>query len=232
MQLLVQARWAATGTLEFQIGMIETASRIQVDSPDEWQGLLATYTVTNTNDSGAGSFRQAIIDANNNAGADTISFSITGTGVHTINLASVLPDITGRSSSTVLPNLTLPVLPLIVINGGGTVANGLTLNSGSAGSTVRGLVIQNFTSNGINVYYSNNSSIVGNYIGTTSTGNAAAGNAIGINIWDSSGVTIGGTTALDRNVIPAIQPWFELWWRKHRRDHSWKLYRSGSQWHH
>jgi hypothetical protein len=35
--------------------------------------ILATYTVTNTNDSGAGSFRQAILDANANAGVDTIT---------------------------------------------------------------------------------------------------------------------------------------------------------------
>lgn len=35
-----------------------------------------TFTVSNTNDSGAGSLRQAIIEANNNAGADTIEFAI------------------------------------------------------------------------------------------------------------------------------------------------------------
>jgi hypothetical protein len=34
----------------------------------------ATFTVTNLNDSGAGSLRQAVSDANANAGADTISF--------------------------------------------------------------------------------------------------------------------------------------------------------------
>ena len=44
----------------------------------------ATFTVTNTNDSGPGSLRQAIIDANANPGLDTISFNIAGSGVHTI----------------------------------------------------------------------------------------------------------------------------------------------------
>ncbi|MGA9350073.1 MAG: right-handed parallel beta-helix repeat-containing protein [Anaerolineae bacterium] len=39
----------------------------------------ATYTVTNTNDSGPGSLRQAIIDANANPGLDTITFSIPST---------------------------------------------------------------------------------------------------------------------------------------------------------
>ena len=46
--------------------------------------ILATYSVTNTNDSGAGSLRQAILDANTNAGADTITFAI-GTGPQTIS---------------------------------------------------------------------------------------------------------------------------------------------------
>src|SRR4051812_42811607 len=41
----------------------------------------ATFTVTNTNDTGAGSLRQAIIDANANAGTDQISFNIAGAGV-------------------------------------------------------------------------------------------------------------------------------------------------------
>ena len=53
-----------------------------------------TYTVTNTNDSGAGSLRQAIIDANTNAGADTIEFNIAGGGTQVISLASLLPQIT------------------------------------------------------------------------------------------------------------------------------------------
>jgi len=54
----------------------------------------ATFTVTNAGDSGAGSLRQAILDANANIGNDTIVFNIPGTGVHTIVLASALPAIT------------------------------------------------------------------------------------------------------------------------------------------
>jgi hypothetical protein len=51
----------------------------------------ATFTVLNTNDSGAGSLRQAITSANAAAGADTIAFDIPGAGVHTITFASTLP---------------------------------------------------------------------------------------------------------------------------------------------
>lgn len=53
-----------------------------------------TYTVVNTADSGAGSLRQAIMDANSNPGADTIAFNIAGTGVHTITPLGSLPIIT------------------------------------------------------------------------------------------------------------------------------------------
>ena len=56
----------------------------------------ATYTVTNTNDSGPGSLRQAIIDANATPNApadqpDGIHFNIPGLNVHTINILTRLP---------------------------------------------------------------------------------------------------------------------------------------------
>src|SRR4051794_13939532 len=54
----------------------------------------ATFTVTNTNESGAGSLRQAILNANGNPGADLIDFKIPGGGVHTIFVKSNLPTIT------------------------------------------------------------------------------------------------------------------------------------------
>ena len=44
---------------------------------------MLTYTVTNTNDSGANSLRQAILNANGSGGLDTISFNIPGAGLHT-----------------------------------------------------------------------------------------------------------------------------------------------------
>lgn len=64
-----------------------------------------TYTVINTADSGAGSLRQAITDANANAGPDTIVFSIPGMGPWTITVSSALPNITGP---TVIDGTTQP----------------------------------------------------------------------------------------------------------------------------
>ncbi|MGH2553959.1 MAG: T9SS type A sorting domain-containing protein [Chitinophagaceae bacterium] len=55
------------------------------------QANASTFTVSNTNDAGAGSLRQAILDANANPGSDIIDATgITGT----INILSVLPNIT------------------------------------------------------------------------------------------------------------------------------------------
>lgn len=57
----------------------------------------ATFTVTTTADTGAGSLRQAIADSNANGAtvADDIVFAIPGTGPHVITVASPLPTITG-----------------------------------------------------------------------------------------------------------------------------------------
>src|SRR5687767_10621817 len=54
----------------------------------------ATYTVTTTNDSGPGSLRQAILDANATAVSDTIEFDIPAAGVQTITPLTSLPSIT------------------------------------------------------------------------------------------------------------------------------------------
>lgn len=59
----------------------------------------ATFTVINTNDSGAGSLRQAILDANGNGNPsdmDIIEFNIPGSEVHTININSDLPAVTEK----------------------------------------------------------------------------------------------------------------------------------------
>lgn len=140
-----------------------------------------TYTVTNTNDSGAGSLYQAILDANANPGLDTITFAIPGAGPHTITIIGILPTITdslfinGWSQG----GLGYSGPPLIVITG--TASSGLTITSGN--NTVCGLVISGFVSNGANngILLSGaaaaNNWIYGNYIGTDASGTSDWGNA-------------------------------------------------------
>ena len=52
----------------------------------------ATFTVSNLSDSGAGSLRQAILDANGTPGADQVTFGSSLSGQ--ITLASQLPNVT------------------------------------------------------------------------------------------------------------------------------------------
>jgi hypothetical protein len=86
-------RQSADWVLEYSSGYVDTQVAVSGHGRAFWSGTLATYTVTSTADSGAGSLRTAITNANSNAGADTINFAIAGAGVHTISLASILPAI-------------------------------------------------------------------------------------------------------------------------------------------
>ncbi|MCA9080419.1 MAG: DUF4347 domain-containing protein, partial [Planctomycetaceae bacterium] len=74
--------------LEYELGNVTTDIVFSEVAQADYSGLLNTFTVTNTNDSGAGSLRQAIINANSLSGTDTISFAGLGAGTHTITLAS------------------------------------------------------------------------------------------------------------------------------------------------
>ncbi|MGY8871988.1 MAG: LamG-like jellyroll fold domain-containing protein, partial [Pseudomonadales bacterium] len=181
---------------------------------------LTVDTATNDNDSGitdgnasqdiawlnlnkggdaAISLREAIIAANNTSGTDTINFNIAGTGTHTISLTSALPAITEAVIINGTTETDFSGTPLIAIDGSSAgVVNGLWLQAGSDGSTIRGLQILNAGNDGITIDSSNNL-IAGNYIGTD--GIADLGSTYdGIRISGSNNI-IGGTTASDRNVI-------------------------------
>jgi hypothetical protein len=73
-----------------------TASRPRLERLEERQ-LLATFTVTSPGDSGAGTLRDAINQANSNGGADIIDFNIGGSGLQLIAPHTPLPDITGET---------------------------------------------------------------------------------------------------------------------------------------
>src|SRR5262249_8760296 len=87
----------------------------------------------------------------------------------------------------------------------GADIDGLTLGSGSAGSTIRGLDITNFLGNGI-VVQSNGNSVLGNFIGVDATGTMRMPNGTfptsgdGIRIENASNNQIGSTNVADRNI--------------------------------
>jgi hypothetical protein len=63
--------------LEYQTGKLNTGVVFSSEAQNSYNGRLVTFTTTNINDAGAGSLRQAIIDANALAGADDIRFDPT-----------------------------------------------------------------------------------------------------------------------------------------------------------
>jgi len=101
----------------------------------------ATYTVTNLNNSGGGSLRQAIIDANNNPGPDIITFSVAGT----INVLSGLPWLGDASGGTIIDGTSAPGyigIPVISLSGPGSGA-GIWVQS-SNNNEIRALQITSF----------------------------------------------------------------------------------------
>ena len=170
-----------------------TAPSVAMSAP------LLTFTVTTTANGGAGSLEQAILDANNNPGADMISFNIPGTGPHTITPTSQLPFIFGAVTIDGTTQSPGSGTPQIVINGINQAA-GAGLAVLAANTTIRGLVINGFKGTGIDLSASS-CIIEGCFIGTNAAGTGSQGNfEPGISI-NQSANTIGGTAAAARNII-------------------------------
>ena len=135
----------------------------------------AALTVTTLSDSGIGSLRQAILDANAAAGHDTITFSVTGT----ITLASSLPDITGDLTITGPGAASLAIdgagsyRPFTIANSTNVTIEAITIQNGSAdnggGISNRGtLTVTNSTLSG------NSASNTSSAVSAQNTGNAAS----------------------------------------------------------
>src|SRR5438067_806577 len=101
----------------------------------------ATFTVTTTGDAGAGSLRQAILDANANAGADIIDFNIPPAGSKTIAPASVLPTITDPLTIDGTTQPGFASAPIIEIAGTAIFSAVDGLHVSTSNSVVRGLGI-------------------------------------------------------------------------------------------
>jgi hypothetical protein len=145
---------------------------------------------------------------------NSVRFAIAGSGPQTIAVGS---DPSAANQS--LPAISKQVLldgwsqggagyqgpPLIVLNGAsaGFIGGGLMLQAGSDGSTVRGLVVQEFFGDGLLVNGASGVLIVGNYLGTDASGTAADGNrGSGLHLaGGATANTVGGTTVAAANLI-------------------------------
>ncbi len=185
--------------LETATGAIEAGQGFTQTVRDAYQDVLATFTVTNTNDSGTGSLRQAITNANATPGADNVVFNIGTGGAQSIALLTPLPAITSQIN---LDGTTQPGSggkPAIELRGDqipafnvsnaylGDFTNGLTFRTGSNNSVAKGFIINRFQSSGIKVGNGNNYNvgaggprgvvIENNYISTDTSGTVGLGNS-------------------------------------------------------
>ncbi|MEP6989070.1 MAG: hypothetical protein ABI970_25935, partial [Chloroflexota bacterium] len=152
------------------------------------------------NDSGAGSLRQAILTSNLSVGVlDTISFNINGST--SITPLSPLPDITDPVIIDATTRINFPNVPIVELNGSsaGVGADGLHITAGY--TTVKGLSINRFKGDAIELAVNGNNVIQGNFLGTDVTGNSPQGNDVGIYINNTPNNQIGGTTPAARNTI-------------------------------
>ena len=176
-----------------------------VEHLEERQLLSTTpYLVSNNNDSGAGSLRAAIQASNLSTGTavNTIDFDISSGGTQTIALKSALPAIT---HPVVIDATTQPgtgSAPRIVLSGtgAGTGAVGLTLKVSN--STVKGLAIDSFSGDGIDISSGSDDVLTDLYVGLSPSGAKAANGKNGVTLsGTSTGNTLGGTAAGAGNVI-------------------------------
>ncbi|HEY0157375.1 MAG TPA: Calx-beta domain-containing protein [Thermoanaerobaculia bacterium] len=163
----------------------------------------AIFTVSNVNDAGPGSLRQALHDVNADTyGEDSVIFRIPGPGPHTIQLLSPLPviraavSIDGRSQAGYFQT------PVIEISGTSAgFGSGLVIDTNLADVTILALAITGFASHGIEIRpLTYDTAIGGCYIGVRPDGRTPAGNGgFGIaSFGEASG--IGGNFS-SRNVI-------------------------------
>jgi len=164
----------------------------------ENRSLLTTFAVLNLDDSGAGSLRQAILDANTTVGQDIINFDVAGV----IALKSSLPTVTDRVDIAGTSAPGFDGTPVVEINFNRNP--GLKFVAGSQGSSLQSLAFINATTSGVKLDGVGQMLIVGNYFGVTLDGVTAAKNFDhGLELVNSDNNTIGGTIDAARNVLSA-----------------------------
>ena len=165
-----------------------------------------TIVVTTTADSGVGSLRAAITEANSDTDTDTIAFAIPGAGPHTIQLAS---DLTNIVRPAILDATTQPGWsswkPQVVIDGQGK----WTALIAKRTVTIRGFAIYGAKGPGAIALGESDSVVQGNFIGVDATGTIAKGNlgsgivTITSALGQAQSQLIGGPDPGDGNVIAA-----------------------------
>ncbi len=174
----------------------------------EQRTLLSVLTVVNTEDSGPGSLRQAILDANIQTEPVTIQFQIAATDPNFVDIDSHLPggdvdpDAFVIKPLSALPAINNPNAPIVldartqatfgsdtnpwgpeIVLDGSLAGDVDGLGIRSAGNIVAGLNVCGFARSGIGLTANaTHNSLLANYIGTDPTGTIAVGNGLN-GIW-------------------------------------------------
>ena len=237
-------------TSEFGLAVQATGSLAVTTTSDVADGDTSSIAglIANPGADGRISLREAILAANNTAGADDIVFALpvtdaghfyyTDDGIaNQVSIGNVTATTAASDAALVgadpdfakswwsiqvgaagLPSITTQVTidgttqtgysgtPIVELDGSLTAAgeSGLAFSGAAAdGSVVRGLVINQFDGQGIDLFASNGNTIEGNFIGTDVSGTADLGNTDkGIRITSGAANNIiGGTNASARNLI-------------------------------
>jgi hypothetical protein len=162
------------------------------------------YTVVNTRPSGTGSLRQALLNANTNAGPCAVVFNIPGTAPFTISVTNLLPVITNSVTIDATTQPGWAGSPIVEVSGhslpNGTTGDGLVLTANS--NTVAGLAVAGFHGNGLTLTNNVGSVIQDNYIGWDLGGaKELANTGNGIMVYNSASNIIGGVISVSGNVV-------------------------------
>src|SRR4051812_22839180 len=196
-RLLVVATLLAVG-LAHAGPAFATATTFTVNATDDNRGLCGGFAVHCT-------LRAAIDAANGNPGTDTIRFSVSGMFIPGGTALPAVTDpvvIDGGTAPGASPNDSATsddAVLTVVLSCDGQAFAGLTVGTTGAGSTIRGLVIQNCLGPGIELD-GNANLVAGNFIGTTANGEDNQANQVGVQASSKDNV-IGGTAPADRNLI-------------------------------
>jgi len=156
--------------------------------------VFGSTVVVNTNDSGAGSLRAAILNANATPGVQTITFAIPGEGPAVIFPSAALPPITESVVIDGFPQVGAhDGQPIVEVRGPGDTVGWSGFELQASAITIRGLAITQF---GQAIFAGQSQTghvLERNYIGTNRS-NEDRGNNFGV-IWRSS------SSAIRDNVI-------------------------------
>jgi hypothetical protein len=160
-----------------------------------------TYQVTNARDSGVGSLRWAINQANSHTGRDKIVLAASMTG-KVILPTSELPAI-ADSQTIILGDTDGDGKPNVAVNGKKLSATGSGIWIKNANRcTVSGLAVCGFPQRGIYLRNADNCKIYACHVGVNLAGTKVVGNPWGdISLWETDDSLIGGTTSASRNLV-------------------------------